>query len=278
MMHLSPQLRRRTPTAVLALILLFAVSATASTAQEAPMHDSKQAFSHADWTTVLKRFVDDRGFVDYEGLARDRAVFDRYIRAIEEASPSSAPQRFPTRSDALAYYINAYNAHVFNGVLARGPEKKSVWRGLVSGLNFFVRMKVTVGGESMNLKSLEEKIILKQFKDPRVHAAINCASISCPRLIQEAFEPEHLDQQLDAVMREWVNDPTHLKVDEAGKKVRLNKIFDWFSGDFLGFEKRNGTQNANQIDYVNRFRSPEQQIPRSYSISFLPYNKGINAQ
>ena len=278
MMHIQTQVRRRTLITVLVLMALFAGSMMANTAQEAPMHDSKQVFSHADWTTVLARFVDDRGFVDYQGLARDRAVFDRYIRAIEEASPASAPQRFPTRSDALAYYINAYNAHVFNGVLARGPEKKSVWRGLVSGLNFFVRMKVTVGGESMNLKSLEEKIILEQFKDPRVHAAINCASISCPRLIQEAFVPERLDQQLDAAMREWVNDPTHLRVDKASQKVRLNKIFDWFKGDFLGFEKRNGTQNATQIDYVNRFRSSEEQIPRSYAISFLPYDKGINAQ
>ncbi|MEO1366647.1 MAG: DUF547 domain-containing protein [Acidobacteriota bacterium] len=236
------------------------------------------AFDHAPWTAVLSQFVDDRGFVDYAGLYRDRAVFDRYIRSIEAVSPESHPQRFPTRQDALAYYLNAYNAHVFDGVLDRGPEKKSVWRGLISGLNFFVRFKITVGGRTTNLKKLEEKVILETFKDPRVHAALNCASIGCPRLPQEAFLPERLDEQLDAAMREWVNDPRHVEVDAAARRVKINKIFDWFEGDFLGYEKRQGTGKPTQIDYINRFRGADRQIPRDFSISFLPYDKGINAQ
>ncbi|MEO1083474.1 MAG: DUF547 domain-containing protein [Acidobacteriota bacterium] len=236
------------------------------------------AFDHAPWTAVLSKFVDDRGLVDYEGLSRDRAVFDRYIRSIEAVSPASHPQRFPTTNDSLAYYLNAYNAHVFDGVLDRGPEKKSVWRGLISGLNFFVRLKIEVGGRTTNLKKLEENVILKTFKDPRVHAALNCASIGCPRLPQEAFLPDRLDEQLDAAMREWANDPRHVEVDAAARNVGLNKIFDWFEGDFLGYEKRQGTADPTQIDYINRFRDADRQIPRDFSISFLPYDKGINDQ
>ncbi|MEM1179660.1 MAG: DUF547 domain-containing protein [Acidobacteriota bacterium] len=264
--------------AVLTVGSFFATADEPTAGKETPMSPHATGFDHAPWTAVLAEFVDDRGMVDYEGLSRDRATLDRYIRSIEETSPASHPQLFPTRQEALAYYLNAYNAQVFAGVLSRGPEKKSVWRGLVSGLNFFVRLKITVGGKRTNLKNLEEKVILKRFEDPRVHAALNCASIGCPRLPQIAFLPDRLDEQLDAAMREWVNDPRHVEVDRAARKVRLNKIFDWFEGDFLGYEKRQGTAKPSQIDYVNRFRDADQQIPRNFSLSFLPYDKGINAQ
>ncbi|NJL27166.1 MAG: DUF547 domain-containing protein [Thermoanaerobaculia bacterium] len=147
-----------------------------------------EEFSHADWTAVLARFVDEQGQVDYEGLASDRAIFDRYVRTVETTGPTSHPELFPTRAHQLAYYLNAYNALVFQGVLARGPEKESVWSGLISGYNFFVKMKVKVDGEETTLKKLEDDVVRARFEDPRVHAALNCASIGCPRLPREAFE------------------------------------------------------------------------------------------
>ena len=174
-----------------------------------PVAAAVEPFSHDDWTAVLQEFVDDHGLVDYEGLAADRAVFDRYVTAIRSTSPKSHPEIFPSRAESLAYYINAYNAQVFHGVLARGPEPDSVWTGMVSGLNFFVRMKVEIGGEPMSLKRLEDHLIREQFQDPRAHAVLNCASISCPRLPRQAFTPERLDEQLDTAMRQFVADPRH---------------------------------------------------------------------
>ncbi|MEM7581898.1 MAG: DUF547 domain-containing protein [Acidobacteriota bacterium] len=237
-----------------------------------------EPFSHAVWTEVLQRFVDDEGLVDYAGLAADRGDFDQYVGAVEAVSPKSHPERFSGRDEALAYYINAYNALVFQGVLERGPETKSVWRGLISGYAFFVSMKVTVGGEKISLKALEDDIVRAEFQDPRIHAALNCASIGCPRLPQEAFDPATLDAQLDATMQEFVSDPRHVAVEAKSRRVRLSKIFDWFTDDFLDEEKRQGRPKANLIDYVNRYRSPDSQIPRDYSIRFLPYDKGINQQ
>ncbi len=234
--------------------------------------------AHDDWTTVLQRFVDERGNVNYVGLAEDREVFDRYIRSIETYGPVAHPDRFPTRNEALAYYINAYNAHVFDAVLDRGPESKSVWRGLISGLKFFVRTPIVVGGKSMNLKSLEDRLIRERFHDPRIHAALNCASISCPRLQREAFEAARLDAQLDEAMSEFVGDPRHLRVHPETRMVELSKIFDWFSEDFLDYERSQGNSEPRLLDYVNRFRAVGAEIPRDFRVRFLRYDKGINKQ
>jgi Protein of unknown function, DUF547 len=255
------------------LTLCLTALALAPTATEA-----EQVFSHGDWTAVLSEFVDDRGLVDYQGLAEDRAVFDRYLRAIESTGPKSHPQLFPTREHRLAYYLNAYNAQVVGGVLARGPERVSVWRGLVSGLSFFVRMKVTLGGEKMSLKHLEDELIREQFQDPRVHAALNCASISCPRLPRKAFDPERLDGELDAAMREFVAEPRNCAVEPEQRIVRLSKIFDWYAADFLGYETLQGNVEPEILDYVNRYRAPEAQIPEGYDVEYFEYDKGINGQ
>ena len=237
-----------------------------------------QTFSHADWTAVLNEFVDDRGRVSYVALAKDRTVFDRYIAAVESTGPKSSPALFPSKNDALAYYINAYNALVFKGVLARGPEDDTVWTPFGSPISFFVSMDVKVGGEVTNLKKLEDNLIRAQFGDPRIHAALNCASISCPRLPRQAFEPATLDAQLDAAMREFVGETRNVTADDAARTVKLSKIFDWFADDFLSYEKKQGNASPNILDYINRYRAEGAKIPRTHAVSYFDYNKGINKQ
>lgn len=235
------------------------------------------AFSHADWTSILQKFVDERGNVDYRGLAANRASLDSYVAALAATSPATDPALFPTPDHALAYYINAYNALVFRGVVDRGPEDKSVWRGLVSGLNFFVLMKVEVGGRRMSLKHLEDEIVRAEFQDARVHAALNCASIACPRLPREAFEADRLDGQLDAAMSEFADDRRHVRVDAEKGILWLSKIFDWYEGDFLAAESAGGTKEPSLVDYVNRFRSGSP-LSRDLEVRFLAYDKGLNKQ
>ena len=235
-------------------------------------------FSHDDWSAVLDEFVDDEGRVDYVGLSGNSGQFTHYVHSVQQVSPVVAPELFPTREEQLAYYLNAYNALVFEGVLRRGPEEESVWSGLVSGLKFFGMMKVKVGGEKMSLKTLEDEYIREQFQDPRVHAALNCASIGCPRLRRTAFESGTLDQELDSAMQEFVSAELHVQIEREREAVVLSKIFDWFEHDFLDDEKRRGNNHPNILDAVNRYRSINEQIPRSYKIEFKPYDKRINKQ
>ena len=236
------------------------------------------AFKNDDWNAVLGEYVDERGFVDYQSLNTNREQFDRYVSMIKTQGPKTNPELFPTENDKLAYYINAYNALVFEGVLNRGPEEKSVWSGLISGLNFFVLMKITVDGVTTNLKKFEDDIIRDGFKDPRIHAAINCASISCPRLPQIAFEADNLDQQLDDAIVEFVTTDSNVRIDHKAKKVYLSEIFDWFEDDFLDYEKARGNPDPNLISYINRYLSTDNQIPADYKNEFIKYNKGINKQ
>ena len=236
------------------------------------------AFSHQDWIVVLQRFVNDEGHVDYRALSRDRADLDRYLSSIARFSPESHPHIFPSREEALAYYLNAYNAYVFKGVLDRWPNLESVWGNPIAAFNFFVLKKIVLGGEKFHLKSLEEKTILAGFQEPRAHAVLNCASISCPRMRRKAVEPDTLDTELDEAMREFVSHPKHFRLDERGRKVWVSKVFDWFSSDFLSYEERHGSNKPRIVDFVNRFRDFGEQVPRSYKVEYLRFDKGLNKQ
>lgn len=239
---------------------------------------AQQRFMHDDWQQVLKTYVNNEGYVDYSALLQNRAQFDRYLNAIKTQGPNTTPALFSNDDERLAYYINAYNALVFEGVLARGPEDKSVWRGLISGLNFFRLMDVTFDQTTSNLQSLEDDIIRAKFQDPRIHAAVNCASISCPRLPQEAFTGDQLQQQLDAAMREFINSPLHVRIDHDTKTATISKIFKWFEEDFIAYEKQGGSAKPVIQSYLNRFLAENEQIDSTYTVAYFDYNKGINSQ
>ena len=220
--------------------------------------------------------MDDRGLVDYAALARDRTALDRYLVAIAGSGPESTPERFPTRDHELTYYINAYNALVFAGVLDLGDDADTVWGGLIDGYPFFVAAKYRIDGRKINLRNLENKIVRARYGDARIHAALNCASLGCPRLPDSAFRPGSLDDTLDAAMTEFVSDPRHVRVDDDAEVVHLSKIFDWFRDDFVDDEREAGVEDPNVIDYVNRFRGDAPAIPRDYTVKTLKYDERLN--
>jgi hypothetical protein len=234
------------------------------------------AFDHQDWSAVLSRFVNERGRIDYEALARDRGGLDRYLVQIAEIGPRSTPERFPTQAHQLAYYVNAYNAFVFQGVIDGDLDAETVWRGVLPGYGFFVGRKFRLDGRSINLRNLENKIVRARFGDARVHAALNCASVGCPRLPTTAFEPGRLERELNTAMAEFVSSEQNVRVDETNRTVFLSKIFDWYHEDFLADEREAGNAKPNLIDYVNRFRGDASPIPRDYTIRFLEYDKRLN--
>ncbi len=258
-------------------ILIFCLVFGALTTISSQSADIKYATD--SWFTVLENYVDDQGFVDYEGLYNNSDELNNYVEIVESAGPVTNPAEFPTRNHELAYYINAYNALVFQGVLDRGPETKSVWSGLISGLNFFVRMDVLLDNDKTNLRNLENNVIREKYQDPRIHAALVCASVSCPRLIKQPYSADTLDSQLDQSIKEFISNPDNVFVDEDQKTVYLSEIFDWFDIDFIEYERQAGNNDdPNQIDYINRYRDAGQKISKQYKIKFSDYDKSINSQ
>ena len=234
------------------------------------------SFSYDDWNSVLARFVDGQGLVDYSELASDRAALDRYLSVLQHTSPESHPELFPTPTDRLAYYINAYNAYVFHGVLQLAPDAHTVWGLTGTGYRFFRWNPIVLGGRRTTLQELEDETIRAGFKEPRIHAALNCASRGCPRLPREAFDPSTLDQQLDRAMKKFVADPGNCRIDRSSGTVTLSKIFDWFREDFEQYELQRG--GGGLVDYVNRFRAADAQIPAGLTIEFASYDRSLNRQ
>jgi hypothetical protein len=245
-------------------------------------------FDHALLDAVLAAHVDDRGRVDYAGLARDRADLDAYYARLAAVSPDSHPALFPTEADRLAYWINAYNATVIVVVLHHYPIASVRDVGYPMFFfyplaGFFYVQRVELGGERTNLYDLENRIIRGRFDDPRIHFALNCASISCPRLPARAFHPETLDAQLDAETRRFVSEARNVDVDPEAREVTLSAIFDWYEDDFTGWLSRHRPDHDPTLPgYVSLYLSPERARALAgcgdCETRFADYDWGLNDQ
>ncbi|MGQ0529630.1 MAG: DUF547 domain-containing protein [Panacagrimonas sp.] len=193
--------------------------------------------SHAAWTVLLRaHVVDQRGggatAVDYAGMARDRAALTAYRRTLS-AVPRTDYARWP-KAQQLAFLINAYNAWTVELILTRYPDLKSI-RELGSLLSSPWKKKfVPLLGDTLSLDQIEHDMIRRPgaFDDPRIHAAVNCASIGCPALRTEAFVAERLDSQLDDSLSRFLSDRTRNRFDPAEGRLEVSAIFNWYGEDF----------------------------------------------
>jgi hypothetical protein len=231
-------------------------------------------FSNAAFDVVLQRYVDDRGLVDYAGLAAHRGALDHYYDLVAAYSPDATPPLFPTRTDALAYWINAYNAAVLRTVLQYYPIASvgdvDWWAPDKAG--FFVLQHLTFGGVTSNLYDLENTILRERYHDPRVHFALNCGSRGCPQLNRYAFSGDVLDVQLDQAARRFVAEARNVRIDHDARRVYLSSIFKWYRDDF----------GDNLLDYIARYstaeRAAELQRAAAYEVEFVPYDWRLNDQ
>ena len=202
------------------------------------------AFDHAAWDKLLKLRVNAIGEVDYAAMKTARQELDAYVASLAGASPDSRKDLFPDRPAELAYWLNAYNALVVKGVVDGYPTGSVRDLGFLYG--FFRRDDYTLGGKKVSLRSLENDIIRKRYQDPRIHFAIVCASISCPRLDREAFTGPALSAQLDRLTRAAMAENRNVAINAAAKTVTLTALFKWYAGDF-----------GPALDYVRRYSTPE---------------------
>jgi hypothetical protein len=218
----------------------------------------------ASWARVLERFVDERGRIDFRGVASDSSDLDAFVAWVGAVSPRTSPSAFALRQEVLAYYLNAYNALAMYNVVHSGipPELDSI------KFRFFYRDRLLVGGKRTSLYRLENGLV-RPLGDPRVHFALNCMVRGCPRLPREPFEAGRLDAQLDAAARLFFSEPRHVQLDPAGKTVRFSSILDFYTKDFLA-------KAPSLIAYANLYRN--EKIPTGWKVAFLSYDWTINAQ
>lgn len=244
---------------LLAAILLTATLVPPAIAQE------RETDALAHWAKVLKTFVNDRGEVDFQGLAKNPTDLKAFVDYVARISPGSAPALFPTKEARLAYHINAYNALAMYNVIDLGiPNSLS---GLTK-VRFFGFRRFSIGGRTMSLYSYENDVI-RPLGDERIHFALNCMSIGCPRLPRTAFTANELNEQLDREARRFVAEPRNVQRLPERKAVRVSEILKFYTEDFL-------RRSPSLIAYLNRY-APEK-IPEDYTVEFIGYDWTINDQ
>jgi hypothetical protein len=200
-------------------------------AQEAPFDQT-----HARWTAVLAAHLRE-GRLDYERLGRERGELDQYLLDLRGVTREEFARW--TREQRYAFWINAYNAFTVHLVLSRYPVASiqdigttlaPVWKKEFIPLGHLHGEGTT---ELVSLDTIEHRILRPQFEDARVHAAVNCASESCPPLAAEAFRADALEAQLDARVLAWLSDPALNRYDEGKRRAEVSAIFEWFQGDFV---------------------------------------------
>lgn len=187
--------------------------------------------------TYVKQGVDGVNRVDYASLKRDdHATLKIYISGLQSVDPNTLG-----RNEQFAFFVNLYNAQTIDIVLDHYPVKSikniSLGGGLfaaISGGPWKAKL-VKVNGVALSLDDIEHRILRKRFKDPRVHYAVNCASVGCPNLAGGAYTGTKLDAQLDAGARSYINHPRGMRFE--GRTLIASSIYDWFKEDFGGTDQ-----------------------------------------
>jgi len=192
-------------------------------------------FEHGNWDALLKKHVvsiNEGGAtqVDYDGFLADRFQLKVYLSKLEAVS-ESAFESWP-KAEQLAFLINAYNAWTVELILTKYPDLESI-KDLGSWITSpWKKEFIPLLGEIHSLDDIEHGLIRAegQYEEPRIHFAVNCASISCPDLALTAYTGDRLNTQLDEVTRLFLNDRSRNRL--TGDTLSVSKIFDWYSEDF----------------------------------------------
>ncbi len=192
--------------------------------------------SYDDYATVLTKFVNDDGLVDYAGLKADRESLDAFVKSI--ASLDRTLYESWTDNDKLAFWLNAYNALVLRTIVDNYPIQPQQGRSTYPANSIqqipgiWDQKTYTVMGREQTLDKIENDVIRKEFHEPRIHMALVCGALSCPRLRREPYRGATLDAQLNDQARMFLSDLRNFFVDREHGEVWASSIFKWFVEDF----------------------------------------------
>lgn len=227
--------------------------------------DSTKPISHNTWDKLVAANVTSEGWVDYEGFIDDREQLEQYLALLSNNPPN---EKNWSKKERLAYWINAYNAFIVKLVIDNYPIEsiKDLHPTLrIPGINsVWKKQFFKIGAADFSLSRIEHDI-LREMGEPRIHFAINCASVSCPSLRDEAYVAEKLEQQFNDQADYFLN---HSGKNEISKNhIAISRIFKWFTADF--------TQNGTLLEFLNRWAAPR--INEDAEVDYKDYNWSLNS-
>lgn len=211
-------------------------------------------FNHSLWNSLLQKHVSSQGNVNYKGFKADESKLKIYFQSLSD----NTPQDSWTKAEKLAYWINAYNAFTVKLIIDRYPVKSI--KDISSPWN---QRFIKLGDKTYSLNDIEHKI-LRKMDEPRIHFGIVCASVSCPKLQNTAFESSKIEVQLSNATKEFLADPARNNLSQ--NSIRISKIFKWFAKDF----KKGGSL----IDFLNKYS--EITISQNASKRYKNYDWNLN--
>ena len=208
---------------------------------------------HHRWNNQLQEFVSETGLVNYKAWKKNQNSLDAYINTLS----NNPPRDGASKNYKLAYWINAYNSLTIKLILENYPLKsikeiESPWN--IKCFN--------MEGNNYSLGEIEHKI-LRKMGESRIHFAINCASISCPKLLNKAYQEKKIESQLVSATSSFLLDPS--KNVLTNKKLSLSKIFFWFKKDFGSKKER--------LDFIKKYSNLKFDKP---IINYLDYDWSLN--
>ncbi|EDY39378.1 conserved hypothetical protein [Cyanobium sp. PCC 7001] len=239
---------------------------------------------HSAYARVLERFVDRQGLVDYRGLQQEPRDLEAYVAAITAVEPDRFASWHP--SEQIAFLLNAYNALTLASIIEQEPIRASIRD--IPGV--WKLRRHTVAGEGMTLDHIEHGILRKRYDEPRIHAALVCAAISCPPLRREPYTGPALDTQLDDQSRLWLSSPQGLVIGRGAQgepgSVAISQIFQWFGDDWkrrYATSERFGDHEGQRaiLNYISGYVSPADQAflrNGDYRLTHLQYDWSLNQQ
>ena len=208
---------------------------------------------HERWNIELNKYVNDQGQVDYINWSKNTNGLNAYISVLKK----NHPKKHWTKNQIMTYWINAYNALTIKLILNNFPLSS------IRDINDpWSKKIIDYDSSSYSLDEIEHKI-LRKMEDPRIHFAINCASISCPKLSNLAYMPNKLEKQLEDATKHFLRDSNKNKIIE--NEIEISKIFLWFKEDFGNTNSLlNFIEEHSSIKFNNR------------KVKYLPYNWNLN--
>lgn len=246
--------------------------------------------NHTIFTKLLNQNVKDSK-VNYQGFI-DSPEFDKYLESLDNIEPEIFNNW--TEQQKIAFWINAYNAFTIKAIIDHYPIERSFTligifyapkNSILQIPGVWKKLQFRAVGQKVTLDHIEHGILRKEFNEPRIHVAINCASISCPDLRDEAYVSDNLEYQLNDASQKFVrNTSKGVEIDKENNRVKVSKIFKWFGEDFYrnynrpGFMLRSGKQNGTLgfiYDYIDDSKK-DYILNSKYILKYLKYDWGLN--